>query len=129
MQAGNDGIRFREASGVSFEGQIRLKPTIIEQLNIDPLTYDVLPDDNVLVVYSVPTTGGLVSINMPDATDHPGRVLYFRRTGVQGSVVQVDINFLPGQSDQINDNIQFFGNTPVSATLLSLGALGWTRLD
>lgn len=121
-------IRSEEGSIFSVEGQMRYGVTLLN--NSENQVYTVTESDTHIIVQITPGNTQNVTIQMPDAVVHPGRVITVRRTG------ESPISTLTLVTLEFNDPVDFgaaeevlLGPVPDTRIYISMGETGWTRIQ
>lgn len=121
-------IRTEEGSVLSVEGHMRYGVTLLSN-DVNPV-YTVTDSDTHIIVRITPGNTQNVTIQMPDAVTHPGRIITVRRTG------ESPISTLTVVTLDFNDPVDFgtgeevlLGSFPDTRVYISMGETGWTRIQ
>jgi hypothetical protein len=93
------------------------------------VNYNVTLDDHIIVCNIGPTGSSDITIAMPDPTEIEGREIIIRKTGQGPYPAEVIIDFGGFQLDYSAGGLELDDNNRATATLISIGADGWIRID
>ena len=111
----------------SVNGSVSYGVKVVPNNVVFTVNYTVAPEDHIIICKMVMPLGGAINIIMPDPAGCEGREIIVRKTGYGPIYPVMTVDFGASPVDYLNTNHQY-SEGKVSATYISLGTDGWTRI-
>lgn len=116
-------------STLQINGSIGHNVTVLKN-NAGSVDYNVSDTDYIIVCRTWSAYSSIIHIRMPDSNTCPGRLIIVRKTGGTPVFSEIRIHFDDGPNlDFSSTHVSLVSFSRETATFLSLGPDGWTRLD